>query len=266
MQRTKKQKNVDKCNKNNINILKTQDISNNLDVRTNIKCIAFKEQRNDRQQNNNNDAYNELKRHPNAPNPKYANIHALDRLLTYTKYTNMTELLKDKDNYEETMIKLASLYVAKNSSRQGIKDEMIQLDNINKLQNYNIVVEKDGKNKPVKTGGIRFCGKKCTDELKTIDFIVKYNTAIIGYIMAKVLVGSGGHQDNVMNEIIQFCDWATIEQNNGSEKAYIVLFDCTEECHVFKDIKEKYNHYGLIMTNTEYFQADFLNWFKSKNP
>lgn len=260
-----KDNNVNKRNKNGTTNPKTQNICNNLDTGTHIKQKLFKERRNDRQQKNNNNAYNELKMNPTSPSPKHTNICALNRLFEYTKYSDMNELLKDKDNYEETIIKLASLYVAKNSSRQGTEDEMTQLDNINKLQEYNIIIEKDGKSKPVRTGGVRYGGKKCTDELKTIDFVVKQNTMTVGFIMAKVLVGSGGHQDNVMNEIIQFCDWANIELNNGSEKAYIVLFDCTEECRIFKDIKEKYNSCNLIMTNTDCFRADFLNWFEKKN-
>ncbi len=54
-------------------------------------------------------------------------------------------MIKDKNNYEEIIIKISSLYIAKNSSRQGAKDEELQLENINKLQEHDVIIIKDGK-------------------------------------------------------------------------------------------------------------------------
>lgn len=44
------------------------------------------------------------------------------------------------------------------------------MENINKLQEYDITIIKDGKQKPIKGGGIRKSGKKQADELKSMGF------------------------------------------------------------------------------------------------
>ena len=162
-------------------------------------------------------------------------------------------------------MKISSLYIAKNASRQGVKDEDLQLENINKLQEYDITILKDGKQKPIKGGGLRKSGKKQADELKSIDFVIKYKTDDIGYITAKVTSGGGGHQDNVLDEITQFCDWSLIQQQNDKQpKVYIVLYDSLNTSKLFNDIKKKYKNKNLILTDTKKFKNDFLNWFNDR--
>ena len=48
-------------------------------------------------------------------NNKLNNINdiALNRLLTYTNYNNIYDLLKDKNNYYDIIAKLISLYISK---------------------------------------------------------------------------------------------------------------------------------------------------------
>jgi hypothetical protein len=238
------------------------DNNNNND---NISKLVV-EQRNERQEHNNKLAYDAIKLNPKKPNDNNINDKALDRLLTYTNYNNLDEMIKDKNNHEEIIIKISSLYIAKNASRQGTKDEDLQLENINKLQEYDIAIIKDGKQKPIKGGGIRKFGKKQADELKSIDFVIKYKTEEIGYITAKVTSGGGGHQDNVLDEITQFCDWSLIQQQNDKQqKVYIVLYDSMNTSKLFNDIKKKYKNTNLILTDTKKFKCDFLNWFNNKN-
>lgn len=185
----------------------------------------------------------------------------MDRLITYTNYKNFEELIKDKNNYKNIIIKITSLYISKNASRQGVKDEDLQLENINKLQEYNMIIVKDGKQRPIKNGGIRKSGKKKSDELKSIDFIIKNDTEEIGYITAKVSSGEGGHQDNVLDEISQFCEWSLIElKNDKNNKVYIVLYDSINKSKLFTDIKNIYVHENLILTNTKNFKKDFVKW------
>lgn len=100
--------------------------------------------------------------------------------------------------------------------------------------------------------------------MKSIDFIIKYKTKEIGYITAKVSAGRGGHQDNVLDEITQFCDWALIQIQNDKQKAYVVLYDCINTSKLFNDIRNKYKNPNLILTNTKKFKYDFLNWFNNK--
>jgi hypothetical protein len=221
------------------------------------------EQRNERQEYNNKLAYDTIKSNPKNPNHNNINNKALDRLLSYIEYDNLHELIKNKNNLEEIIIKISSLYIAKNSSRQGSIDEDLQLENINKLQEYDIIIIKDGKQKPIKSGGIRKSGKKQIDELKSIDFVIKYKTKEIGYITAKVTSGGGGHQDNVLDEISQFCEWSLIQQNYKQQKVYVVLYDSINTSNLFNDIKKKYKHINLILTDTKQFKNDFLSWFNN---
>jgi hypothetical protein len=219
------------------------------------------EKRIERQNDNNKLAYYSIKSNPKSPNKININVNALNRLLKYTSYNNLDDMINDKENSEEIIQKISSLYIAKNASRQGIKDEELQLKKINILQEYNIIILKDGKQKPIKGGGISKSKKKNINELKSIDFVIKYKNKEIGYITAKVTCGEGGHQDNVLNELLQFCDWAS-KQNK--KKAFVVLYDNKNTSKRFNDIKAKYSKYkNLILTNTSNFKDDFLNWFNS---
>ncbi len=196
-------------------------------------------QRNERQKHNNKLAYDTIKLNPKNPENNSINIKALDRLLTYTNYNNLDEMIKDKNNHEEIIIKLSSLYLAKNSTRQSVKDENLQLEYINKLQKYDITITKDSKRRPIKNGGIRNSGKKQPDELKSIDFVIKYKNEEIGYITAKVTTDKGGHQDNVLDEIIQFCEWSLIQQQKDNpQKIYVVLYDNKNISKLFNDIEK----------------------------
>ena len=216
-------------------INKKTNKENNKDVSIMNKLVN---QRNIRQEYNNELAYNTIKANPKTPKENNVNKKALNRLLTYTNYNNLNDIIEDKQNYKEIILKLTSLYIAKSASRQGVLDEDSQLENINVLQEYGIIIQKDGMQKPIKGGGIRISDKKQTDELKSIDFIIKNKNKEIGYITAKVSSGKGGHQHNVLSEIIQFCDWSINQQHIDKEqKAYIVLYDNFDTSKLFNSIK-----------------------------
>jgi len=231
---------------------------------TDEKDITTKlvEQRNERQYINNKNAYDAIKH--DSKNPKKDNINekALERIFTFTGYENLEDIKRDKVNYEENIMKLSALCIAKNASRQGIKDESLQLENINILQEYDIHISKDGKIKPIKGGGIRKTKIKKIDELKTIDFLITRGDNELGYITAKVSSGEGGHQDNVLEELSNFCEWTLIQQQNDKEKkCYIVLYDSSNTSNMINEIINKYKNDNLIITNTKNFKNDFLKWF-----
>ena len=233
-------------------------MSNNIET---IKKVI--ELRKDRQTQNNKLAYNAIKQNIKNPNANQINKNALNRLLTYTNCNNIDELVKDKNNHEDIIMKIVSLYIAKNSSRQGSKDEEFQLETINKLQDYDITIKKDGKQKPIKSGGlVNNKENTSTNELKSIDFTISHKIQEIGYIMAKVSVGGGGHQDNVLHEIIQFLDWSVIQiKNDAIKKVYLVLYDSQTKSKLFDDIKNKYKNNNITLTDSKNFKNDFLGWF-----
>lgn len=119
-----------------------------------------------------------------------------------------------------------------------------------------IYISIDGKRQPDKNGAIT-TNKRNT--LKTFDFCIKYNGTDIGFITAKVTVGDGGHQDNVIQEIIQFSEWAITQ--NDTKISYIILFDTLNSSKLsnIKDIIKNYDN--IILTNTDTFQSKFLTWF-----
>ena len=258
-------KKVDGSELNSVKKLINEEEIKNIVVNNDISKLVV-EQRNDRQGYNNKLAYDAIKSNPKKPKNNFINNKALDRLLAYLNYDNLDEIIKDKNNHEEIILKISSLYIAKNASRQGTIDEDLQLEKINKLQEYEITIIKDGQQKPIKGGGMRKSGKKQPDELKSIDFVIKYKTEEIGYITAKVSSGEGGHQYNVLDEITQFCDWSLIQQkNNKQQKVYVVLYDSMNTSKLFNDIQKKYKNTNLILTDTKKFKNDFLNWFRDKN-
>ncbi len=141
----------------------------------------------------------------------------------------------------------------------------MQVDKEQKMKTYNqkVSIIKDGKQKPIKGGGIRTSGKKQADELKSIDFLISYKDKDIGYITAKVCLGSGGHQDNVLDELIQYCEWSQIQLKSDNNKVYVILYDNLNTSNLYNDIKKKYKNDHILFTNTQKFKIDFVNWFSS---
>lgn len=218
-------------------------------------------QRTIRQEYNNELAFNTITTNLNNPNKKHINEKALIRLLNHLNYDNLDDIFKDKKEYKKNMIKIISLYISKNASRQGIIDENAQLQKINILQEYNIKIQKDGKRQPIKKGGMEISIKNQVEKLKSIDFVIKYKTKEIGYITAKVTIGQGGHQDNVLHEMIQFCEWSLLEIKKNNKKVYIILYDSINISILYDDICKKYTNKNLIFTTTIDFKNKFLNWF-----
>ena len=98
--------------------------------------------------------------------------------------------------------------------------------------------------------------------MKAIDFTINYNKQIIGYITAKYSIGSGGHQDNVISELNDFCNWSLkeIKKSENKKKVYIVLYDNFDNSNHHK-LQNKYKNENLIISNTINFNNDFLIWF-----
>ncbi len=238
---------------------------NNKEENNKEESNEINKERNKRQEYNNQIAYEEITKNPENISINNINNKALERLLEYTNYKDYKELIEDKNNYEEIINKISSLYIAKNASRQGSKDEELQLKHINILQDYEINIIKDGKQRPIIGGGISKFKKKGVNELKSIDFLIKYKKEDIGYISAKVCSGNGGHQDNVLHELSQYCEWALIElKNDNNNKAYIILYDNFETSLLYNEIKMKYKNDNIIFTNTKNFRKDFLVYYNKR--
>jgi hypothetical protein len=148
--------------------------------------------------------------------------------------------------------KLASRNLSKNASRQCSKDEAEQ------LRTCNITAEKCGvsiKNltatelRPTKDGSIvskdemKEKGIPKDSCLKSFDAQMSGN--ISGYIAAKVAYGSGGHQDNVFEEMDTIAEWW--KKYKSKTKEFLIILMDTNQTTKFTRIKEKYKDVNNVM-------------------
>lgn len=166
----------------------------------------------------------------------------------------LSRILKDLDMNQDELIKycrnniitakILSGRISKNSSRQGSKDEALQLKVCNITSSkYGIYIEnlsatayrpiKNGKilsHKEIKKNNIN--RNEC---LKSLDG--KITGKIKGWIFSKIVYGNGGHQDNVFEETLIFCEW--VKKYGIINEFYFILID-TDLKNKIIDIKNKY--------------------------
>ena len=237
--------------------------------------VDIEKYRKDRQLENINLVFEHIyKAHKTIESSDSVNVNALQRVY---EYIGREEVIQKSKN-DEAFAKLVALYCCKSSSRQGSNDETYILDTLKKfMSSIGMKFEKSNINSliPIKSGN--FAGQLLhrddvnknniskTECLKSIDCLVIEDLTIIGYGTLKVCFGAGGHQDNVLDEITQFCDWSQIQiqTQNNNQKVYIVLYDSVNTSKLFNDIKKKYKNINLLLTDSKNFKKDFLDWFNN---
>ena len=161
-----------------------------------------------------------------------------------------SELL-DKCANDITMCKILGGRIAINASRQGTKDEELQIETCNITSSKCcITIEQltTTQFRPTKTGEIitnkQFREKKLTknDCLKSFD--AKISGKKEGWIFAKVVIGDGGHQDNVFEEAYTLCEW--IIQFGKKTDIFIILID-TNLMVKFNEFTQKYDNQPNIL-------------------
>jgi hypothetical protein len=61
--------------------------------------------------------------------------------------------------------------------------------------------------------------------------------------------GSGGHQDNVVKELYDYCEW--IGKNGTDACKYVFLIDTDK--NIIQKLKERYNNSMMLFVNTNEF-------------
>lgn len=227
--------------------------------------IDFKNARQQRQKENNAQVLNNLK-NSEMNKKKFnecININALKRVLLFTGRSE-TELLKEASE-NELVADMLSLYISKESSRQGAKDEILQIDVCNKIATQcDIVIQQLNKNDKYPTKNGEILSKKeikkkgffKADGLKSFD--AKITGKINGYMSFKVTINNGGHQDNVLNELKALINWW---METKQESFLIILWDTDlkkklQELKNYAKIQE-----NIKVMNHEQFQEYMIKEF-----
>ena len=199
---------------------------------------------------------------------KNINLKALKRITNELDITK-EQLLKEC-HHNIISCKLLARNISINSSRQGIKDEEIQLTTCNITSvKCGIYITKLNTNefRPTKCGKIitndfykKYANKN--DCLKSFD--AKLSGKINGWVFAKVIIGNGGHQDNAFEEAYILCDW--VIKNSKKEEYFIILIDTNLIVKLTKLIKKYININNIIIGNHIYIQNYFIdNYYISDN-
>jgi hypothetical protein len=230
----------------------------------------FKEIRAVRQDNNNKTVYEILTKNEtltkNDQKNLYKNINCKEykRTLADLELTEAEFILKCKDPF---FAKITARHISKNATRQGSKDETEQ------LRTCNITAEKCGifiKNltatelRPTKDGLIvskkEMTMKKIKKDCCLKSFDGEISGKLNGFVAAKVAYGSGGHQDNVFEEIDAYGSWWKTYKSQ-TEATLIILID-TDLMTKFTRLKEKYESEKNVMVfNHVQFQQYMIDTY-----
>nr|QFG74012.1 MAG: hypothetical protein [Megaviridae environmental sample] len=228
--------------------------------------IDFKKERVLRQNKNNKKVLQALINN-DLDNCNFINIKELNRVIlelqdnldeSYTK----EKLLRKCSTNKESATLLAGR-ISKRSNRQGNKDETTQLEVCNKIaQKYNIIIEQLNNNamRALKNNNRIISSEELKEEKIDIHDCLKSFDAEItgrleGYFFAKVVIGGGGHQDNVFREAMELGEWV---KNYGCdiEKLFVILID-TDNINKpkFEILKKKFHDVkNIIVVNHVEFQ------------
>lgn len=223
--------------------------------------LDFKQIRSQRQKTSNIEIMNNIKNGDNID--EYINKNELERVLEETGLTKEELLYECEKN--DLLANILAGRISKKTSRQGTKDEYLQMETCNKITSkYGIHIEKLN----VKSYRATKCGViideieikkgniKKDNCLKSFDG--KIEGEMKGWIFAKVVYGNGGHQDNVFEEADILCDW--VKKYNTTD-TFVLLID-TDLDKKLKILKDKYNDVKklLIMNHYEFQEYVITNY------
>lgn len=204
--------------------------------------INFKQIRLDRQLGNNKNVFETIICDNVDKFNRIINKPELERILTDLE-VDFTEFW-DKCRSDSMFAKLASGRLAKKATRQGCRDELVQLNVCNEIgSKFGVYIKPLGVSsvRPTKDGRILGLSQIKSEKIDISDCLKSFDAKIYGkirgWVSAKVAYGNGGHQDNVFHEMDQLANWwITFEQ-----KELLVLLIDTDLIHKFDNLKNKYN-------------------------
>jgi hypothetical protein len=214
-----------------------------------INEINFKDARKIRQKENNQKVYDSLisNDEDNIEFHKKINSKELERLLEdLPKPTTTIDALREKCRENDLFAIMVSRTISINASRQGTKDEEMQIQtcaitaakcgiHIHNLTTTALRPTKDGR--VIQKHEMKI--EKIPKDACLKSFDAEMTGKINGYISAKVVYGSGGHQDNVLEELDVLAEWWC---KFGKENQMLVLLIDTDLHNKVQYLIEKYTH------------------------
>lgn len=190
------------------------------------------------------------------------NMKEIGRVLEY-RDMNLKEMIK-RCKKDEEYCHILSILVSKKASRQGVKDEIVQLDACAEIAKLcNMKLTKLGTNEVRATKDGIITKDKDVDKmecLKSFDAKIKIGDKI-GWITSKIVYDSGGHQDNVFRELRDFCDWARVF-GDKTKNIFIALVDTNLDKEI-QELKSSYKRYSHIwIENHITFQKRLIKSFQ----
>jgi len=183
---------------------------------------------------------------------KIANDKAIDRVLEQLEY-DYDEFLTECAN-SIAFSSVVAVAIAKGSSRQGTLDERKIINGIaSEMSQYGYKIRCCGVNelRPCNNGKImtkeEFKQENLNKDIhahKSIDGVIDGTKS--GYIFAKIVIGKGGTQDNVLKEMNQYIEWA--KKFGQKDKIYVMLIDGEE----FVSLKEKQTDNIWVVNHVEF--------------
>lgn len=224
--------------------------------------IDFKNIRQNRQKHNNLLVLNSIRQTDKISFYKHINEKELDRTLDEIGIT--FDEFWDKCCQDDLFAKLACGKISKCSSRQGTKDEEEQLNicnNIAEQCGIKITNLTTTALRPTKDGNIvskkEMKQQKISKDCCLKSFDGKISGSMNGYIAAKVLYGSGGHQDNVIEEMDTLANWWSIHKVSKDDEVLVLLLD-TDLKEKASTLKKKYQEIKNIKVFNHYEFQNFM--------
>ena len=145
------------------------------------------------------------------------NLKALKRFTAF-KDCSKDELFRDC-YYNKSLADAVAFVICKNTQRQGVKDEAAVFNYINKNSNHTIT-------------NLGVNDKRYDGIVKSVDGLIsgKY----VGDIFAKIVVGRGGHQDNVWTELNSIAETV---KHFPKDRVYCLLVD-TDDMDRFSKLRQ----------------------------
>jgi hypothetical protein len=236
-----------------------------LQTKPSARQIDWADTRNERQKINNLKVFNAIKEGNMIKFYKNVNGKELNRVLNEIGLTIEELFAEFVKEGGDILCRITSGRISIKASRQGTKDEALQLEISNTASSHfgiNIENLSATAYRPTKDGlivsGDEMKKKNIPKDMCLKSFDAKISGKMEGWIFAKVVFGTGGYQDSMFEEADSMCEWVSKYKQDSTE-LYVIMID-TDLTSKFDIIKNKYiSTKNLMVTNHYDFQNHIID-------